>query len=194
MPDDSTVNQLTYLYNTFCQALDAGKEVRAVFCDISKAFDRVWHSGLLHKLKAAGVTGEVLNWFKNYLTDRKQRVVLPNATSDWTFIRAGVPQSSILGPLLFLLYINDIINDIGSDIRLFADDTSLFIIVDNPVTAADCWIQILINFRGGLQPGLLQSTLLKLKLYCSLVNLINPTILLFFFFFFFFFKIIRYQK
>ena len=138
MPGDSTVNQLTYLYNTFCQALDAGKEVRAVFCDISKAFDRVWHSGLLHKLKAAGVTGEVLNWFKNYLTDRKQRVVLPNATSDWTVIRAGVPQGSILGPLLFLLYINDIVNDIGSNIRLFADDTSLFIIVDNPVTAAEC--------------------------------------------------------
>ena len=139
MPGDSTVNQLTYLYNTFCQALDAGKKVRAVFCDISKAFDRVWHSGLLHKLKAAGVTGEVLNWFKNYLTDRKQRVILPNATDDWTVIRAGVPQGSILGPLLFLLYINDIVNDIGSNVRLFADDTSLFIIIiDNPVTAAEC--------------------------------------------------------
>ena len=101
MPGDSTVNQLTYLFNTFYQALDTGKEVRAVFCDISKAFDRVWHSGLLHKLKEAGVTGEVLNWFKNYLTDRKQLVVLPNATSDWTLIRAGVRQGSILEPLLF---------------------------------------------------------------------------------------------
>ena len=76
-------------------------------------------------------------WFKNYLADRKQRVVLPNVTSDWTVIRAGVPQGSILGPLLFLLYINDIVNDIGSNIRLFADDTSLFIIIDNPVTAAE---------------------------------------------------------
>ena len=61
------MNQLTYLYNTFCQALDSGKEVRAVFCDISKAFDRVWHEGLLLKLKAAGVTGKVLAWFKSYL-------------------------------------------------------------------------------------------------------------------------------
>ena len=60
IPGDSTVNQLTYLYNVFCQALDEGKEVRAVFCDISKAFDRVWHSGLLLKLQAAGVTGKVL--------------------------------------------------------------------------------------------------------------------------------------
>ncbi|MEW8547864.1 MAG: reverse transcriptase family protein, partial [Candidatus Thiodiazotropha sp.] len=138
IPGDSTVNQLTFLYNTFCQALDSGKEVRAVFCDISKAFDRVWHAGLLHKLKAAGVTGEVLDWFKDYLSDRKQRVVLPGALSDWTSIKAGVPQGSILGPLLFLLYINDIVVDIGSSVRLFADDTSLFIVVDDPITAADC--------------------------------------------------------
>ena len=138
LPGDSTVNQLTYLYNTFCQALDSGKEVRAVFCDISKAFDRVWHAGLLAKLKAAGVSGNIHAWFADYLSDRKQRVVLPGAVSDWTYIRAGVPQGSILGPLLFLLYINDIVNDIGSNIRLFADDTSLFIIVDDPVTAAGC--------------------------------------------------------
>lgn len=138
IPGDSTVNQLTFLYNTFCEALDSGKEVRAVFCDISKAFDRVWHTGLLHKLKAAGVTGEVLSWFKNYLSDRKQRVVLPGASSEWTYIHAGVPQGSILGPLLFLLYINDIVTDIGSNVRLFADDTSLFIIVDDPVNAASC--------------------------------------------------------
>ena len=138
MPGDSTVNQLTYLYNTICQALDQGKEVRAVFCDISKAFDRVWHAGLIHKLQAAGVCGSVLNWFKNYLSNRKQRVVLPGITSDWVYILAGVPQGSILGPLLFLLYINDIVNDIGANIRLFADDTSLSIIVENPVMAAAC--------------------------------------------------------
>ena len=72
IPGDSTVNQLTYLYNTFCEALEGGKEVRAVFCDISKAFDRVWHAGLLYKLEAAGVTEEVLAWFKNYLSERKQ--------------------------------------------------------------------------------------------------------------------------
>ena len=101
IPGDSTVNQLTFLYNTFCQALDSGKEFRAVFCDISKAFDLVWHVGLLHKLKAAGVTGEVLDWFKHYPSDRKQRVVIPGADSDWAFIRAGVPQGSILGHLLF---------------------------------------------------------------------------------------------
>ena len=100
IPGDSTVNQLTYLYNTICQALDHGKEVRAVFCDISKAFDRVWHAGLINKLEAAGVTGAVLNWFRSYLSDRKQ-IVLPGASSDWIYILAGVPQGSILGPFLF---------------------------------------------------------------------------------------------
>ena len=82
VPGDSTVNQLAALYNTFCKALDEGKEVRAIFCDISKAFDRVWHKGLIFKLKAAGVSGSLLNWFCDYLNDRRQRVVLPGGNSE----------------------------------------------------------------------------------------------------------------
>ena len=138
IPGDSTVNQLTFLYNVFCQALDSGKEVRAVFCDISKAFDRVWHAGLLLKLQAAGVTGKVLAWFTSYLSDRRQRVVIPGGTSDWTSIYAGGSSGVNSWPLLFLVYINNIVVDIGSHIRLFADDTSLYIFVDDPVTAAGC--------------------------------------------------------
>ena len=137
IPGDSTENQLTFLYHIFCEALDAGKEVRAVFCDISKAFHRVWHTGLLYKLRAAGVTGNLLQWFKNYLSDPKQRVVLPGISSAWNFIKAGVPQGSILGPFLFLVYIYDIVTDIGSNIRLFADDTSHYIVVDNPLVTAE---------------------------------------------------------
>ena len=137
VPGDSTVNQLVDIYNTFCKALDNGLEVRAVFCDISKAFDRVWHKGLIYKLKRAGINGLLLDWLSDYLTNRKQRVVIPGGRSDWQFIRAGVPQGSILGPLLFLLYINDIVTDIQSCVRLFADDTSLYIIVDNPISAAE---------------------------------------------------------
>ena len=113
------------------------KEVRVVFCDISKAFDRVCHAGLIHKIKAAGISGNLLKWFVSYHENRKQRVVLSGAQSNWNFIQAGVPQGSILGPLLFLLYINDIVSEIGSSIRIFADDTSLFIIVEHPDTAAD---------------------------------------------------------
>ena len=137
IPGDSTTNQLTFLYNSFCQALDSGKEVRVVFCDVSKAFDRVWHKGLLCKLRAAGVSGNFLSWFSSYLSGRRQRVIIPGTQSDWKHIHAGVPQGSILGPLLFLLYINDIVKDIGSNIRLFADDTSLFLVVDNPNTTAE---------------------------------------------------------
>ena len=71
VPGDSTVNQLTDLYNTFCQALDEGKEVRAIFCDINKAFDRVWHKGLLYKLSSVGISGSLLQWFTDYLNNRK---------------------------------------------------------------------------------------------------------------------------
>ena len=137
IPGDSTVNQLIDIYNTFCKSLDEGKEVRAVFCDISKAFDRVWHKGLIFKLESIGVSDSLLRWFSDYLVERKQRVVLPGAASSWKNIKAGVPQGSILGPLLILIYINDIVEDFHSSIRLFADDTSLYIIVDNPLLAAN---------------------------------------------------------
>ena len=136
VPKDSTVNQLTYIYHTFCKALDDGKEVRSVFCDISKAFDRVWHKGLLFKLEQSGISSSLLLWFKDYLSDRTQCVVLSGSSSDTVPILAGVPQGSILGPLLFLVYINDIVSDIGSSIRLFADDTTLYVIVDDPQNAA----------------------------------------------------------
>ena len=133
---DSTTYQLLHTYHTICEAVDRGKEVRVVFCDISKAFDRVWHRGLLHKLKGIGCSEHLLQWFKSYLSDRRQRVVLNGETSDWASISAGVPQGSILGPVLFLIYINDIVKEINSSIRLFADDTSLYVIVDNPQSAA----------------------------------------------------------
>ena len=104
--------------------MDEGKEVRAVFCDISKAFNRVWHGGLITKLSSFGICDSLLNWIISYLSNRKQRVVYANSTSSWRHIQAGVPQGSILGPLFFLAYINDIVSAVNSNIRLFADDTS----------------------------------------------------------------------
>ena len=77
-----TLLLINYLiYNTFCQALDAGQEVRATFCDISKAYDRVWHAGLIHKLNSAGISGNLLSWFTDYLTGRKQRDVMSSVQS-----------------------------------------------------------------------------------------------------------------
>ena len=135
---DSITYQLLHTYHTFCEAVDKGKEVRAVFCDISKAFDRVWHKGLLHKMSGIGSADNVLNWFASYLSGRRQRVVLNGQASDWTPVLAGAPQGSIVGPLLFLLYINGIVKHKGCSIRLFADDTSLYITVECPNAAARC--------------------------------------------------------
>ena len=136
VPGDSTTLQLIHTYHTFCEAVDSGKEVRVVFCDISKAFDRVWHRGLLYKLSHMGCSERILKWFSSYLTDRRQRFVIDGQASRWTFVKAGVQQGSILGPLLFLVCINDIVNELNASLRLFADDTSLYIIVENLNTAA----------------------------------------------------------
>jgi hypothetical protein len=96
---DSAVNQLINITNDFGKALDSGKEVRIVFCDISKAFDRVWHKGLIYKLKQSGISGNLLKWLKNYLYGREQRVVINGSNSNWSPLRAGA-QGSIIGPLL----------------------------------------------------------------------------------------------
>ena len=113
------------------QSLDDGLETRAAFLDISKAFDKVWHEGLLFKLKQNGISGNLLNFITDFLYQRKQRVVLNGQHSSCTNVRAGVPQGSILGPLFFLIYINDLTDGLTSNSKLFADDTSLFSDVQN---------------------------------------------------------------
>ena len=101
-------------------------DVRGIFLDISKAFDKVWHDVLLFKLKTYGVEGDLLLLLKNYLKNRKQRVVLNGQTSEWTKSNSRVPRGSVLEPLLFLIYINDLPDGITSMCKIFADDTSLF--------------------------------------------------------------------
>ena len=109
--------------------MDEGYEIRGVFLDISKAFDKVRHEGLVFKLKQNGISGNLLNIFEDFLRNRKPRVVLNGETSNWKNIHAGVPQGSILEPLLFLIYINDLAENLSSNPKLFADDTSLFSVV-----------------------------------------------------------------
>ena len=101
--------------------------MRAVFLDISKAFDKVWHEGLIFKLEQNGISGNLLCLLQNYLENRKQRVVINGIESEWQSIFSGVPQGSVLGPLLFLIYINDLTDNIISNMKLFADDSSLFV-------------------------------------------------------------------
>ena len=96
-----------------------------MFYDISKAFDRVRHKGLKVKLENYGIIGNLLLWFKEYLSNRQQKVFINGVYSSEKPISAGVPQGSVLGPLLFLIYINDITDNITGMARLFTDDTSL---------------------------------------------------------------------
>ena len=102
-----------------------------VFFDISKAFDRVWHKGLIYKLKQYGISGKLLSFLANYLSNRKQSVLLNDVISSNPPVTAGVPQGSVLGPLLFLIYVNDISENLISLTRLFADDSSLFVSATN---------------------------------------------------------------
>ena len=126
-PGDSTINQLLAITDEIYQSFENNAETRAAFLDISKAFDKVWHEGLLFKLKRNGISDNLLSFISDFLSDRKQRVVLNGMESSWLPIESGVPQGSVLGPLLFLVYINDLTDGISSNMRLFADDSSLFI-------------------------------------------------------------------
>ena len=110
--------------------------MRVVYLDISKAFDRVWHRGLLIKLQSLDIGGSLLQWFESYLEERMQRVVLEGQSSEWRKLYLGVPQGSVFGPLLFLIYINDITDGLESMPFVYADDTTLFQVVDDPAASA----------------------------------------------------------
>ena len=131
-PGDSCINQLLSITHEIYSSLDEGYEVRGVFLDISKAFDKVWHAGLIFKLEQNGISGRLLRLIKDFLSNRKQCVVLNGQCSSWIDVQAGVPQGSILGPLLFLIYINDLPDNLVSNPKLLADETSLFSTVTDP--------------------------------------------------------------
>ena len=124
----STVNAITELVCHITNAIENNKNTLSVFLDLSKAFDTIDHKMLLHKLECYGVRGLALNWFQSYLTDRKQYVLYNNVQSQTLYITCGgVPQGSVLGPLLFLVYVNHIANCLThSKLISFADDTTVF--------------------------------------------------------------------
>ena len=137
-PGDSCTNQLLFLINEIHKAFDNKNclEVRSVYLDMSKAFDKVWHPGLIFKLKQNGVSGQLLLLLSNYLSNRHQRVVINGQNSKWALILSGVPQGSVLGPLLFLIFVNDLETDITCNVKFFADDISLYSIVHDPILSA----------------------------------------------------------
>ena len=154
----STVHHLIELVHNTCLSLENHEANCQVFCDISKAFDRVWHRGLIHKLEKYGIKGDILMWIKSYLSSRKQRVFVNGVLPDELPLNAGVPQGSVLGPLLFLIYINDIADTLLGKTHLYADDTSLSyasselaqieIVLNNDLKKLKEWaLKWLINFN-----------------------------------------------
>ena len=138
-PGDSCVHQLISIVHEIYSAFDANPslEVRGVFLDISKAFDRVWHKGLLHKLKCMGINENFKKLVESFLSNRYQRVVLNGQASSWADVKAGVTQGSILAPLFFLFNINDLPENMKSNAKRFADDTSIFHVVKDSNTSAE---------------------------------------------------------
>ena len=135
----TTADLLTVVSGRIARAFNRSGATRAVALDISKAFDRVWHAGLLHKLKSYGISGQIFSLISSFLSNRRLRVVLDGKSSQEYPVNAGVPQGSILGPTLFLLYINDLPDDVICDIAIYADDTTLYSRCDR---ASDLWQQL----------------------------------------------------
>lgn len=110
------------------KVLDCSGQIDVLYLDFSKVFDSVPHNLLLYKLNQYGINGGLLNWFSSYLIGRRQRVIIESSFSDWLPVVSGVPQGSILGPFLFLLYINDLPSMVSPDstLALFADDSKCF--------------------------------------------------------------------
>ena len=130
-PKHSCTSQLTTLFDTWSHALDASKPPRidAIFLDWSKAFDRFDHFILLQKLHRYGICGNLLSWIKDFLFERQQRVIFAGDRSDWIPVTSGVPQGSVLGPVLFNLFTSDLINYVQSPLPQYADDTVLYRII-----------------------------------------------------------------
>ena len=136
-PGDPCFNQLLSITHEIYKSFDDGWEVRGVFLDISKAFDKVRHQGVILKLKQNHISGNLLKIIEEFLSNRYQRVVLNGQSSGWATLNAGVPKGSILGPLLVLVYIIYLLTGLSSNPRPFADDISLFSIVHDRNSSAN---------------------------------------------------------
>ena len=123
----SCITQLLQVMNYFTNLLDKGENIDIIYLDFRKAFDSVPHERLLIKLQYYGITGKLLAWIRDFLKDRKQLVRVGNDYSKYTDVLSGIPQGSILGPVLFTIFINDLPQKINSFCKIVADDTKIYI-------------------------------------------------------------------
>ena len=130
----STVSQLLRILDNWTESLELGGQIDVIYTDLEKAFDKIPHRRLLSKLKSYGVNTETIQWIAAFLKNRRQRVKINGVYSFWTNVLSGVPQGSILGPILFIIYINDIVQCCSkSELFLYADDGKIFRHIQNPV-------------------------------------------------------------
>ena len=122
----SCLTNLLCFFEEITKWVDDGSPVDVIYLDFQKAFDKVPHQRLILKLKSHGMGNSIINWIEQWLTDRRQRVVVDGEVSSWKSVLSGVPQGSVLGPILFLVYINDLEEGVTGNILKFADDTKLF--------------------------------------------------------------------
>ena len=151
--------QLILTIHDLAKSLDNGLQSDVIFLDFSKAFDKVDHKLLLHKLDHYGIRGGLLSWLRDFLTNRKQQVVIAGQQSLSADVTSGVPQGSVLRPLLFLCFINDLPDQIKCKVKLYADDVLIYTTIN---TVEDC--------------HRLQSDLITLEQWASKWNMVfNPT-------------------
>ena len=122
----NTILQLLTVLEDWTDYIDNDSQIDTIYLDFRKAFDSVPHKRLIHKVKAYGITGSLLQWLENFLQNRRQRVVLNGNFSQWQDVLSGIPQGSILGPILFIIFVNDIPDAVGNICKLFADDCKLY--------------------------------------------------------------------
>jgi hypothetical protein len=162
----STLTNTLSCLNTWHKAVDDNKVVHAAFLDFAKAFDTVSHSKLMHKLRAYGISGKLHSWLSGFLAGRTQKVAVDGALSPESPVVSGVPQGSVLGPLLFLIYVNDLCEVVDTECSLFADDAKLYVVTDKDTSTDPTLAQSLANVNKWAKTWQLSLSVPKCTVFC----------------------------
>jgi hypothetical protein len=137
VPNKACVTNLLETLDIITDAVNKGHSVDLILLDFAKAFDKVSHAKLIQKLEAYGVNNILVKWIESFLTGRKQRVIIGDNNSDWEDVTSSVPQGSVLGPLLFIIFINDLPDRVKNECRLYADDSKLIGVIEKDDDVVD---------------------------------------------------------